>query len=183
MVSLNVKTYKLVTRKQVQELVGKLQCIISARRFVNRILNFLRCTPFKGKILTDSDVIDDISWFLLYAKNTNGPEIKQEWSIVCDSSLTSGGVHSPQHFFAEKYSQKVRDFGLNSGSTNWGFFTLLKQANLLHSMLEKTPNHTLLGGDVKYFEMVLLTCVWSTKTSTPADFPFEVCFPAIPGSR
>lgn len=47
------------------------------------------------------------------------------------------------------------------------FFTLLREANLLQSMSENTPNHTLLGWDLKYSEKALVIYVRSTKTSSP----------------
>ena len=105
-------TPKLVSRKQVQTLVGKLQfitrCVLPARIFMNRILEFLRKTPHKGKILTNENIIADISWFTLFADSFNGlvlirKEPTNIWYINCDSCLTGGGAYSQCHYFMEKY--------------------------------------------------------------------------------
>ena len=105
----------LASRKKVQVLVGKLQfirCVRSARTFMNRILDFLRLTPFSGKIMTTKDLIADISWFLDYAESSNGlvlitSEPKDSWLINCDSSLTAGGTFSNHCYFAENYHNEL----------------------------------------------------------------------------
>ena len=69
---------------------------------MNRILEFLRSTPFKGKIVTNQDFIADISWFILFAESSNGLVLRN-WQINCDSCLIGGGAYSLSHYFMENY--------------------------------------------------------------------------------
>ena len=71
---------------------------------MNRILEFLKSTPFKGKIVTNENIIADISWFILFAESSNGLVLIREdpqeiWQINCDSCLPGGGEYSPFHYF------------------------------------------------------------------------------------
>ena len=56
------------TRKELRSLFGKLKhisaCIAPANRFLSRVLDALRGTPFKGTHPLPSEIKKDISWFI-----------------------------------------------------------------------------------------------------------------------
>ena len=102
------------TRKELRSLFGKLKhiatCIVPANRFLSRILDALKGTPFKGSHPLPSEIKKDISWFIESAKALNGvflipPKVLKEWRIECDSSLLGGGAFSPTHFYSEVYKE------------------------------------------------------------------------------
>ena len=103
---------KEASRKELRSLFGRLKhvssCIPPANRFLSRILDALRNTPFVGSHSLPEDIHKDISWFMQSARALNGvflippPEL-EHWRIECDSSLVGGGAWSPTHFFTEVY--------------------------------------------------------------------------------
>ena len=103
---------KEASRKELRSLFGKLKhvssCIPPAVRFLSRILDALRSTPFVGSHPLPEGIHKDISWFMESARALNGvflippPELKH-WKIECDSSLVGGGAWSATHYFTEVY--------------------------------------------------------------------------------
>ena len=63
-----------------------------------------------------------------------------------------------------------------------GYYTLLRQGNLLYSEARDDPGHTLLARDVHITENGLIVTVWSTKTRWKPSQSYKVLVPAIPGS-
>ena len=105
------KLRMLVSRKNLQRLIGWLQfiskCVLSSRRFMNRILDTLRST-FKGKVPVNINLLRDINWFIEYTECSNGlvllhPQLQHEWIMECDSSLTGTSVYSKSHCISELY--------------------------------------------------------------------------------
>ena len=104
---------RTATRKELASLFGVLKhiasCVPPAKRFLARILQALRQTPFEGTHILPDYVKKDLLWFIKCAAALNGvvllpPSSPQKWIIECDSSLTGGGAFSPTHYFARKYS-------------------------------------------------------------------------------
>ena len=104
---------EVATRKEYQQLAGKLQyissCVQGGRRFMSRILAALRSTPSVGKYNIPSEILGDIAWFEDYAYNLNGvvlipPPIKEIFVIECDSSKKGGGAFTSTHYFSEAYA-------------------------------------------------------------------------------
>ena len=111
-----------VTRKNIQHIAGKLnfisKCVTSSKTFMNRILLFLRQSPFKGKIKITNEVVQDLAWFINFAKQFNGlvllPTIsKHPYLIECDACLTGGGGYSESKYFAQKFNLDIINLNLN----------------------------------------------------------------------
>ena len=107
---------ELTTRRQLQRLTGRLQhiakCVLPARRFMSRIFEALRATPFRGSHPVPRPLRDDVAWFVAYAASTNGivllpAEEKTTWVIECDSSLTGGGAYSGTHYYGAEYPRST----------------------------------------------------------------------------
>ena len=64
-----------------------------------------------------------------------------------------------------------------------GYYTYLRQSNLLSSVSEKWPDHTLRGCDVTRVEKALLVRVQSSKTHCDPTSAYTVQLPSLPGSR
>ena len=63
-----------------------------------------------------------------------------------------------------------------------GYYTLLRQGNLLHSEAKDDPGHTLHARDVKITNDGLNVTVWSTKTRWKVGQSYRVLVPPTPGS-
>ena len=107
------KDKTVTTRKELQQLIGKLQhisrCVIGGRRFTARILKALRSTPHVGKHKLTEDLTSDINWFQTYATTQNGIVLvplkpRAPYIIECDSSKKGGGAYSPTHYYMEPYT-------------------------------------------------------------------------------
>lgn len=76
---------------------------------MNRILNVLRDTPYKGKSVVTTELYRDIKWFVAFAESSNGLVLIKDrsstkWVIECDSSLRGAGAHSNETYYSEAYS-------------------------------------------------------------------------------
>ena len=106
-------TKRIASRKEVASLFGSLShiatCVPPAARFLARILQTLRQTPFEGFHPLPEYINKDIIWFIKFAQLLNGvvlipPTQPITWVIECDSSLSGAGAFSDTHFYAEKYT-------------------------------------------------------------------------------
>ena len=111
-----------VSRKYIQHIAGKLnfisKCVKSTKVFMNRVLEFLRSSPFKGTIQVTENVLQDISWFIKFSEKFNGlillPNIeKQKWVIECDACLSAGGGFSKVSYFAQQFNNNLSNLKLN----------------------------------------------------------------------
>ena len=88
---------KSITKKQFQSLLGKLlfihRCVVPARIFVNRLLNNLR--KCQGRILVNTEMKQDISWFVQFLEKFNGvvmfQNVRHTFDVYVDASLTGMG--------------------------------------------------------------------------------------------
>ena len=89
---------KMITKKQLQNLLGKLlylhRCIPPARIFVNRLLNTLRQATRTVKI--NADMRKDIAWFVKFVSQFNGKVMfhqgRPEVQVYVDASLSGMGA-------------------------------------------------------------------------------------------
>ena len=104
-----------VTRKYIQHVAGKLnfisKCVLATKTFMNRILEFLRNSPFKGTITVDINVMQDIKWFIHFASQFNGlillpTKPKTTFIIECDACLSGGGAFSNGKYFSEVFTKE-----------------------------------------------------------------------------
>jgi hypothetical protein len=88
-------------RQQLQSLLGKLfhvsQCVLPARKFLNRMLATLRKCPQVGRVLLDDDFRKDVRWFIKFMPLTNGIYLLDQTRgplvvIKADSCLSAGGA-------------------------------------------------------------------------------------------
>ena len=111
-----------VTRKYIQHIAGKLnfiaKCVKATKVFMNRILQFLRNSPFKGSIQITPEVMHDINWFITFAEQFNGlillpKKDKTNWEIQCDACLKGGGAFSVTNYLSEKFNDAFMELNLN----------------------------------------------------------------------
>ena len=111
-----------VSRKYIQHIAGKLnfisKCVTSTKVFMNRILAFLRSSPYKGTLQVTSSVLQDISWFIRFSEKFNGlillPKVAKElWVIECDACISAGGGFSKTKYFAQQFQSTLVNLNLN----------------------------------------------------------------------
>lgn len=147
------------SRKQLRSLFGKLKhiatCVPQATRFLSRILDTLRQTPFKGSHALDPEIKKDLQWFITSARALNGifliPLLNPEvWEIECDSSR---GAYSKTNYYAELYDVRYLEEDPH--------ITHLKALNILHAitfLLPPSPNNYIIVNiDSKVSQQVLDT--------------------------
>ena len=88
------------------------------KNFMNRVLAFLRSTPYTGKISISEELILDISWFIEFAQKFNGLVLLNDkkvktWHIECDACLVGGGGFSENNYIAEKFSEDFLNLKLD----------------------------------------------------------------------
>ena len=133
------------TRKELASLFGVLKhiasCVNPAKRFLARILQALRETPFDGTHKLPLYITKDLQWFVKCAKALNGvvllpPLQPYIWVIECDSSLTGGGAFSSTHYFAQAYTEQFR--------SRYKLIHQLEALNIIHALkylLPPNPNN------------------------------------------
>ena len=92
------------TRDVPAQMLHITQCVHHSCRFMACILATLRRAPSRGTIILDDDFRKDISWFLRFAKDSNGtriiPEVVPSFNIEADSYMDAGGGHSSDHYYS-----------------------------------------------------------------------------------
>ena len=133
----------LTTRKKVQQLAGKLnfisKCIEPTRLFMNRILKFLRESPFKGTCVITEELMADINWFIDFATVFNGKIVlpkqeKLQYIIECDACLQGGGGHTNTNYYAEKFSDDFINKGMHIAQ--------IEAVNLVAALITLAPLNT-----------------------------------------
>ena len=129
------------TRRALQQLVGRLvhicSCVKPGRRFISRILNALSRAHFTQVVDVDQDLVRDVTWFVRYARYSNGvtilpPPERPKWLIECDSCLTGGGAFSPRNYFAEEYEKTF--------TTRFTSIHALEAVNLVEAVATLRPD-------------------------------------------
>ena len=132
-----------VTRKYIQHVAGKLnfisKCVIATKTFMNRILEFLRNSPFKGTIQINESVLQDIKWFINFAESFNGlillpTKPKVSYIIECDACLVGGGGFSETKYFSQVFNEKFTNLKLH--------ISQIEAINLIAAMTSLHPLNT-----------------------------------------
>lgn len=132
------RTYT-ATRKRIQSLAGKLvhisKCIRPARKFICRILDTLRRAPEVGVVRVNMQFKQDVTWFLNFARETNGIHLisptQATFSLECDSSLVAGGGVSNKEYYSLVYTDEHKKAYHNS--------TLLEATNIVTAYRTLAP--------------------------------------------
>ena len=89
---------KFISQKQLQGLLGKLlfilRCVLPARIFVNRPLNYLR--KCQGLIQMDTEMKQDLNWFVQFLEKFNGvvmfQDVRHTFDVFVDAALVGMGA-------------------------------------------------------------------------------------------
>ena len=112
------------TKKQTQQLAGSLnfacRCVKSGRVYLSHILNFLRAFKSESSQMLNTEIRQDIEWWINFAPQFNGMSLMLEtqWSSVdenfsSDSCLTGGGAVSSHAFVQWSYPQRILQANFN----------------------------------------------------------------------
>ena len=116
------KLGNLATRKQIEQIAGRInfvaKCIKPARVYMNRILDFLRCTPKNGSNIITKNILSDLDWFIKFSEKFNGLILMKNnknsiiWNLECDACLQGGGSFSKNSYISEKFSLNFTSLNL-----------------------------------------------------------------------
>jgi hypothetical protein len=117
-------TKESATKKEVQQLVGKLnfvaKCVRPGRIFISRLLEFLRSFKDDGTRVLSEEFIKDVAWWSKFLVEYNGISMMplEDWSqpdeiLASDACLVGAGGWFNGKFFHCKFPEFIQAQGLH----------------------------------------------------------------------